>query len=144
MKGCLHLIGFFIISFLTLVRIFCIILVRTQYAEYTIYLLCIDSIVVAVCLIMLMIVTDRAQFARFWWFSPWLGYLWASTIRLITTVWLDDFIGMWVRTSVGIFGVYLLGGLAFWLRKRGCRLPQWHVTDLGGCVFAIGGRASLI
>ena len=35
--------------------------------------------------------------------------------------------GRWVRLGIGVFGVfgvYLLGGVAFWLRKKGYKLPE--------------------
>jgi hypothetical protein len=142
-----HLVGFCGMVLLTMARMIITSFIRIRHLERTTYLPFlsgIDLVSIAICLVVIMVKKDRIQFPHLWWFDPWLGYLWAVTTRLITTAWLDDFTGMWVRTGVGIFGVYLLGGIAFWLRQRRCKLPEWQLTDLGGGVFAIGGRLSLI
>ncbi len=99
----------------------------------------------------------------FWWVNPWFAYLLASLTRFLTTLGLEDSIGLIVRFAgvllyqlLFILGMlypnqlfYLLGKLypkfKQTAQEKGYPQPNWGNFDFSwGAVFFIGGRVTIL
>ncbi len=99
----------------------------------------------------------------FWWVNPWLAYLLASLTRLLTTLWLEDSIGMMVRFAGGLLyqllftlGKFYPNQLFYFLGKlypkfkqtgqeKGYPQPNWDNSDFSwGAAFFWGGRVTIV